>query len=159
MIADFIYWVIQHGGSTAYVNYCNSTVFSPDWLTLSIPIFAQPGTVGSAFSMSAPITKVVKNDAYTAPRAPVPVAPTRPNTSMAANRSSAANLQPVSRTLQHSTAETSTTAPAPPQVNIPAFVEVYALPPPLAVDDLHLMLLFSEIATLTLWGETNQVQV
>ncbi|XP_030264378.1 polymerase delta-interacting protein 3 [Sparus aurata] len=79
---------------------------------------SRPGTVGSAFSMSAPITKVVKNDAYTAPRAPVPVAPTRPNTSMAANRSSAAALQPVSRTLQHSTAETSTTAPAPPQ---PAF--------------------------------------
>uniref|UniRef100_A0A671UKT3 Polymerase (DNA-directed), delta interacting protein 3 n=1 Tax=Sparus aurata TaxID=8175 RepID=A0A671UKT3_SPAAU len=64
---------------------------------------SRPGTVGSAFSMSAPITKVVKNDAYTAPRAPVPVAPTRPNTSMAANRSSAAALQPVSRTLQHST--------------------------------------------------------
>lgn len=79
---------------------------------------ARPGTVGSPFSMSAPITKVVKNDAYTAPRPPVPVAPTRPTTSMAATRSSAAALQPVSRTLQQSTAETSTTAPTPPQ---PAF--------------------------------------
>uniref|UniRef100_A0A4W6DMC9 DNA polymerase delta interacting protein 3 n=1 Tax=Lates calcarifer TaxID=8187 RepID=A0A4W6DMC9_LATCA len=79
---------------------------------------SRSGTVGSTFSMSAPITKVVKNDAYTAPRPPVPVAPTRPNTSMAANRSSAATLQPVSRTLQQSTAETSTTAPTPPQ---PAF--------------------------------------
>lgn len=78
----------------------------------------RPGTVGSPFSMSAPITKVVKNDAYTAPRPPVPVAPTRPTTSMAATRSSAAALQPVSRTLQQSTAETSTTAPTPPQ---PAF--------------------------------------
>ncbi|TMS14676.1 Polymerase delta-interacting protein 3 [Larimichthys crocea] len=45
---------------------------------------SRPGSVGSTFSMSAPITKVVKNDAYTAPRPPVPVAPTRPNTSMAA---------------------------------------------------------------------------
>ncbi|XP_008282750.1 polymerase delta-interacting protein 3 [Stegastes partitus] len=79
---------------------------------------ARPGTGGSLFSMSAPITKVVKNDAYTAPRPPVPVAPTRPTTSMAAARSSAAALQPVSRTLQQSTAETSTTAPTPPQ---PAF--------------------------------------
>ncbi|XP_072224885.1 polymerase delta-interacting protein 3 [Leuresthes tenuis] len=76
------------------------------------------GTVGSTFSMSAPITKVVKNDAYTAPRPPVPVAPTRPNTSMTAARSSAAASQPVSRTLQQSTAATSTPAPAPPQ---PAF--------------------------------------
>lgn len=72
----------------------------------------------SSFSMSAPITKVVKNDAYTAPRPPVPVAPTRPNTSAAAARSSAAALQPVSRTLQQSTAGAGTTAPTPPQ---PAF--------------------------------------
>ncbi|XP_059204941.1 polymerase delta-interacting protein 3 [Centropristis striata] len=79
---------------------------------------SRPGTVGSPFSMSAPITKVVKNDAYTAPRPPVPVAPSRPNASMAATRSPAAALQPVSRTLQQSTAETSTTAPPPPQ---PAF--------------------------------------
>ena len=78
----------------------------------------QSGTVGSTFSMSAPITKVVKNDAYTAPRTPVPVAPTRPNTSMGATRSSAAALQSVSRTLQQSQAETSTTALTPPQVNI-----------------------------------------
>ncbi|XP_034567103.1 polymerase delta-interacting protein 3 isoform X2 [Notolabrus celidotus] len=78
----------------------------------------QSGALGSTFSMSAPITKVVKNDAYTAPRPPVPVAPTRPNTSAAAARSSAAALQPVSRTLQQSTAGPSTPAPAPPQ---PAF--------------------------------------
>ncbi|XP_061568169.1 polymerase delta-interacting protein 3 [Cololabis saira] len=90
------------------------------------------GAGGSGFSMSAPITKVVKNDAYTAPRPPVPVAPTRPNASMtsprpsaaalrpsaAALRPSAAALQPVSRTLQQSAAETTTTAPTPPQ---PAF--------------------------------------
>ncbi|KAL3987498.1 hypothetical protein ACER0C_014613 [Sarotherodon galilaeus] len=79
---------------------------------------SRPGTAGSAFSMSAPITKVVKNDAYTAPRPAVPVASTRPTTSLAATRSSAAALQPVSRTLQQSTAETSATAPTPPQ---PAF--------------------------------------
>ncbi|KAM6904636.1 polymerase delta-interacting protein 3 [Xenentodon cancila] len=76
------------------------------------------GAAGSGFSMSAPITKVVKNDAYTAPRPPVPVAPTRPNTSMTPARPIAAALQPVSRTLQQSTAETTTTAPTPPQ---PAF--------------------------------------
>uniref|UniRef100_A0A3B4A4P6 Uncharacterized protein n=1 Tax=Periophthalmus magnuspinnatus TaxID=409849 RepID=A0A3B4A4P6_9GOBI len=57
------------------------------------------GGIGSSFSMSAPITKVVKNDAYTAPRPPVPVAPTRPTTSMPASRPSAAALQQVSRTL------------------------------------------------------------
>ncbi|XP_062294481.1 polymerase delta-interacting protein 3 [Scomber scombrus] len=79
---------------------------------------SRPGTVGTPFSMSAPITKVFKNDAYTAPRPPVPVAPTRPNPSMTASRSSAAALQPVSRTLQQSTAETSKPPPAPPQ---PAF--------------------------------------
>ncbi|XP_074551847.1 polymerase delta-interacting protein 3 [Halichoeres trimaculatus] len=79
----------------------------------------QSGALGSSFSMSAPITKVVKNDAYTAPRPPVPVAPTRPNTSTAAAaRSSAAALQPVSRTLQQSTAGASSTAPTSPQ---PAF--------------------------------------
>ncbi|MED6234674.1 hypothetical protein ATANTOWER_024968 [Ataeniobius toweri] len=72
------------------------------------------GPVGSMFSMTVPITKVVKNDAYTAPQPPVPVAPTRPNTSTAAARSSAAALQPVSRTLQQSTAETSTATPTPP---------------------------------------------
>lgn len=92
-------------------------------LLLSMPFyFVQSGAVGSTFSMSAPITKVVKNDAYTAPRPPVPVAPTRPNTSMAATRSPAAALQPVSRTLKQSTAETSTSAPTPPQVNIPACI-------------------------------------
>ncbi|XP_051243385.1 polymerase delta-interacting protein 3 isoform X2 [Dicentrarchus labrax] len=86
--------------------------------TASSMLQSRSGAVGSTFSMSAPITKVVKNDAYTAPRPPVPVAPTRPNTSMAAARSSAAALQPVSRTLQQSAAQTSTTAPTPPQ---PAF--------------------------------------
>ncbi|XP_042361759.1 polymerase delta-interacting protein 3 [Plectropomus leopardus] len=79
---------------------------------------SRSAAAGSTFSMSAPITKVVKNDAYTAPRPPVPVAPTRPNPSMASSRPSAAALQPVSRTLKQSTAETSTAAPAPPQ---PAF--------------------------------------
>ncbi|XP_038550633.1 polymerase delta-interacting protein 3 [Micropterus salmoides] len=79
---------------------------------------SRSSAAGSSFSMSAPITKVVKNDAYTAPRPPVPVAPTRPSTSMAAARSSPAALQPVSRTLQQSPAESSTTAPTPSQ---PAF--------------------------------------
>ncbi|KAF3700515.1 polymerase delta-interacting protein 3 46 kDa DNA polymerase delta interaction protein [Channa argus] len=83
-------------------------------ITANSMLQSRSGTVGSTFSMTAPITKVVKNDAYTAPRPPVPVAPTRPNPA----RSSAAALQPVSRTLQQSTAETSTTATAPPQ---PAF--------------------------------------
>uniref|UniRef100_A0A3Q3VUD3 Uncharacterized protein n=1 Tax=Mola mola TaxID=94237 RepID=A0A3Q3VUD3_MOLML len=45
-------------------------------------------------NLHGPITKVVKNDAYTAPRPPAPVAPTRPTSSMAATRSSAAALQP-----------------------------------------------------------------
>lgn len=79
--------------------------------------FIQTGPAGSMFSMTAPITKVVKNDSYTAPRPPVPVAPTRPNPSTAAARSSAAALQPVSRTLQQSSAETSTATPTPPQVS------------------------------------------
>lgn len=82
------------------------------------PPIKQTGAIllksASSFSMSAPITKVVKNDAYTAPRPPAPVAPTRPNNAAAA-RSSAAALQPVSRTLQQSTAGASTTAPTPPQ--------------------------------------------
>uniref|UniRef100_A0A3Q3IH13 Uncharacterized protein n=1 Tax=Monopterus albus TaxID=43700 RepID=A0A3Q3IH13_MONAL len=59
-------------------------------LTFSFLCFIQSGSVGLTFSMSAPITKVVKNDTYTAPRPPVPVAPARPSTSVAANRSSAA---------------------------------------------------------------------
>lgn len=75
---------------------------------------ARAGAVGSTFSMAAPITKVVKNDAYTAPRPPVPVAPTRPSTSMPPPRPSPAALQQVSRTLQQSTA-TASTAAAPPQ--------------------------------------------
>ncbi|XP_038129686.1 polymerase delta-interacting protein 3 [Cyprinodon tularosa] len=79
---------------------------------------SRTGQAGSMFSMTAPITKVVKNDAYTAPRAPVPVAPTRPSNSTAAARSSAAALKPVSRTLQQSSAEPSAATPTPPQ---PAF--------------------------------------
>uniref|UniRef100_A0A8C7MCJ6 DNA polymerase delta interacting protein 3 n=1 Tax=Oncorhynchus kisutch TaxID=8019 RepID=A0A8C7MCJ6_ONCKI len=74
------------------------------WLQSDIsmlPLFLQqPGTLGCPFTMSAPITKVVKNDAYTAPRPPVPVAPTRPNPSVGASRSSALALQPISRTLR-----------------------------------------------------------
>uniref|UniRef100_H3CZT5 DNA polymerase delta interacting protein 3 n=1 Tax=Tetraodon nigroviridis TaxID=99883 RepID=H3CZT5_TETNG len=65
---------------------------------------SRAGSTGSTFSMSTPITKVVKNDAYTAPRPPVPVAPTRPNTSMAATR-----------TLKQTTAEASRKAPTAPQ--------------------------------------------
>ncbi|KAK5914459.1 hypothetical protein CgunFtcFv8_008899 [Champsocephalus gunnari] len=77
---------------------------------------SRPGTMGSTFSMSGPITKVVQNDSYTAPsRPPAPVAPTRPNPSISAGRPSAATLKPVSRTLQQSSAETSPPAPAPPQ--------------------------------------------
>ncbi|TNN58509.1 polymerase delta-interacting protein 3 [Liparis tanakae] len=76
---------------------------------------SRPGSLGSTFSMSGPITKVVKNDTYTAPRPAAPAAPTRPNSSMAANRASAAALQPVSRTLQQRTAAPSTAAPPPLQ--------------------------------------------
>ncbi|XP_010894997.2 polymerase delta-interacting protein 3 isoform X2 [Esox lucius] len=81
---------------------------------------SRPGTMGSPFSMSAPITKVVKNDAYTAPRPPVPVAPTRPSPGAGASRSSAPPLQPVSRTLQQAgpASEPSPQPPPPPQ---PAF--------------------------------------
>lgn len=86
--------------------------------------------MGSPFSMSAPITKVVKNDAYTAPRVPVPVAPTRPrpnpnpnpnpgpSPSPAAFRSSSSALKPVSRTLQQAPAAPSPPPAAPPQVRI-----------------------------------------
>ncbi|XP_013868389.1 polymerase delta-interacting protein 3 [Austrofundulus limnaeus] len=86
--------------------------------TANTMLQSRSGAVGPTFSMTAPITKVVKNDAYTAPRPPVPVAPTRPNANTAVPRSTgAAALQPVSRTLQQSTAETSAAAaaPAPPQ--------------------------------------------
>lgn len=89
----------------------------PPLLRLSL---LQPSTMASTLSMSGPITKVVKNDAYTAPpRPPVPVAPTRPTSHMAASRAPPAALQPVSRTLQQNTAETSTTAATPPQVRHP----------------------------------------
>ncbi|XP_012681252.1 polymerase delta-interacting protein 3 isoform X2 [Clupea harengus] len=37
----------------------------------------RPGGIGSSFSMSGPITKVVRNDAYTAPPPPVPTPPAR----------------------------------------------------------------------------------
>uniref|UniRef100_A0A8C5F5H1 Polymerase (DNA-directed), delta interacting protein 3 n=1 Tax=Gadus morhua TaxID=8049 RepID=A0A8C5F5H1_GADMO len=76
---------------------------------------SRPGTMGSPFSMSGPITKVVKNDAYTAPQAPVPVAPTRPGPSPTAFRSSSAALKPVSRTLQQAPAALS--PPPPPAVS------------------------------------------
>ncbi|KAM6956951.1 polymerase delta-interacting protein 3 isoform 2-T2 [Aplochiton taeniatus] len=82
---------------------------------------SRPGTQGTPFSMSGPITKVVKNDTYTAPRPPVPAAPTRPSpgaAAAAASRSSAAALQPVSRTLQQArpaAAEASAPPPTPPQ--------------------------------------------
>ncbi|XP_024246246.1 polymerase delta-interacting protein 3 isoform X2 [Oncorhynchus tshawytscha] len=78
---------------------------------------SRPGTLGCPFTMSAPITKVVKNDAYTAPRPPVPVAPTRPNPSVGASRSSALALQPISRTLRQAgpTAEPNSQPPPPPQ--------------------------------------------
>ncbi|KAG7262391.1 hypothetical protein CRUP_018315 [Coryphaenoides rupestris] len=79
---------------------------------------SRPGTMGSPFSMSAPITKVVKNDAYTAPRAPVPVAPTRPSSSPTAFRSSSAALKPVSRTLQQAPAAPSPLPAAPPQLAV-----------------------------------------
>ncbi|XP_061556307.1 polymerase delta-interacting protein 3 isoform X2 [Phycodurus eques] len=75
---------------------------------------SRDGPVGSPFSMSAPITKVVKNDAYSAPRPPIPVAPTRPTTSTATPRPATAALKPVSRTLQHSSTQPSP-APPPPQ--------------------------------------------
>lgn len=86
---------------------------------------SRPGTMGSPFSMSGPITKVVKNDAYTAPRPPVPVAPTRPTPSAgAASRpvsrpmAAAASL-PISRTLQQAAVpREASSPPAPPQ---PAF--------------------------------------
>ncbi|XP_076020708.1 polymerase delta-interacting protein 3 [Genypterus blacodes] len=69
---------------------------------------SQSGGMGSLFSMSTPITKVVKNDSYTAPP---PVAPARPKPSAAAPRPSPAAMLPVSRTLQQSAAETSTATP------------------------------------------------
>uniref|UniRef100_A0A3Q3D6U8 DNA polymerase delta interacting protein 3 n=1 Tax=Hippocampus comes TaxID=109280 RepID=A0A3Q3D6U8_HIPCM len=80
---------------------------------------SRDGPVGSPFSMSAPITKVVKNDAYSAPRPPVPVAPARPTTSTAAPRPPAAALKSVSRTLQHSSAQHSPAPPPPKPVTSP----------------------------------------
>ncbi|XP_017272107.1 polymerase delta-interacting protein 3 [Kryptolebias marmoratus] len=90
--------------------------------TANTMLQSRSSAAGSIFSMTAPITKVVKNDAYTAPRPPVPVAPTRPNANTAAPRSSAAAaLQPVSRTLQQSTAEASAAAAAAPTPPQPTF--------------------------------------
>ncbi|CAL1588719.1 unnamed protein product [Knipowitschia caucasica] len=83
-------------------------------ITTSNDILSTRGSgMRSQFSLSSPITKVVKNDAYTAPRPPVPVAPTRPSTSTPASRPSGAALQQVSRTLQQSTTAPSTAAAAP----------------------------------------------
>ncbi|XP_066530573.1 polymerase delta-interacting protein 3 isoform X2 [Hoplias malabaricus] len=69
---------------------------------------------GALFSMSTPITKVVKNDSYTAPPppAPVAVAPTRSNP-----RPPAQSLQPVSRTMVtgQPAAGNSSTQSSPPQ--------------------------------------------
>ncbi|KAG5853934.1 hypothetical protein ANANG_G00032100 [Anguilla anguilla] len=57
----------------------------------------KPGVPGSLFS--GPITKVVKNDSYTAPRPPVPEAPSRPTPALPATRSAPSVLKAVSRTL------------------------------------------------------------
>ncbi|KAG5279812.1 hypothetical protein AALO_G00081860 [Alosa alosa] len=70
----------------------------------------RPGAMGSSFSMSAPITKVVKNDAYTAPPPPTPTPPTAPV------RATAAAASAVTGHGQQA-ADTSTRS-APPQ---PAF--------------------------------------
>ncbi|KAL7829933.1 hypothetical protein AOLI_G00308180 [Acnodon oligacanthus] len=71
-------------------------------------------SAGTSFSMSTPITKVVKNDSYTAPSPPTPVAvpPTRPNT-----RPPAQTLQPVSRTMVtgHQASGNGSAQSAPPQ--------------------------------------------
>uniref|UniRef100_H2MIS3 DNA polymerase delta interacting protein 3 n=1 Tax=Oryzias latipes TaxID=8090 RepID=H2MIS3_ORYLA len=80
----------QHSAKPIHLRHTWSVFITPG----RVCSFSQSGSVGSTFSMSAPITKVVKNDAYTAPRPPVPVAPTRPNASTAAARTSAAALQP-----------------------------------------------------------------
>nr|XP_019961635.1 PREDICTED: polymerase delta-interacting protein 3 [Paralichthys olivaceus] len=102
-------------GTQPVSNELNATSSKQIKITTANMLQPRSGTIGSAFSMSAPITKVVKNDAYTAPRPPVPVTPARSNSSIAPPRSSAAALQPISRSLQQGTAVASTPAPAPPQ--------------------------------------------
>ncbi|XP_061087706.1 polymerase delta-interacting protein 3-like [Conger conger] len=57
----------------------------------------KPGVTGSLFS--GPITKVVKNDSYTAPLPPVPDAPPRAAPALPASLSSPSVLKAVSRTL------------------------------------------------------------
>ncbi|XP_036422918.1 polymerase delta-interacting protein 3 isoform X2 [Colossoma macropomum] len=71
-------------------------------------------SAGASFLVSTPITKVVKNDSYTAPSpsAPVAVAPARPST-----RPPAQTLQPVSRTMVtgHQATGNGSAQSAPPQ--------------------------------------------
>ncbi|XP_060946569.1 polymerase delta-interacting protein 3 [Limanda limanda] len=102
-------------GTQPVSNDLNSNSSKQMKLTSASMLQSRSGTLGSIFSMSSPITKVVQNDSYTAPRPPAPVAPTRSNSSMAPPRSSAAALQPISRSLQQSPAQASPTAPAPAQ--------------------------------------------
>ncbi|MFT7803998.1 polymerase delta-interacting protein 3-like [Arapaima gigas] len=82
----------------------------------------KPGAISSPFSMSAPITKVVQNDSYTAPPPATPAAPSRSSPAQEATRTAPAAIQPVSRTLvtgQQGAGEGSPSAqPAAPQ---PAF--------------------------------------
>ncbi|XP_077590407.1 polymerase delta-interacting protein 3 isoform X3 [Stigmatopora nigra] len=80
---------------------------------------SRDGLVSSQFAMSTPITKVVKNDAYSAPRPPVPIAPTRPTASTASPRPQATALKPVSRSLQQSSVQPSTVTSAPQPVFSP----------------------------------------
>ncbi|XP_062263757.1 polymerase delta-interacting protein 3 [Platichthys flesus] len=102
-------------GTQPVSNDLNSNSSKQMKLTSASMLQSRSGTLGSIFNMSSPITKVVQNDSYTAPRPPVPVTPIRSNSSIAPTRSSAAALQPISRSLQQSPAGASTTAPAPPQ--------------------------------------------
>ncbi|XP_077474927.1 polymerase delta-interacting protein 3 isoform X1 [Stigmatopora argus] len=80
---------------------------------------SRDGLVSSQFAMSTPITKVVKNDTYSAPRPPVPIAPTRPTASTASPRPPATALKPISRSLQQSSVQPSTATPAPQPVFSP----------------------------------------
>ncbi|KAK1785721.1 hypothetical protein P4O66_019069, partial [Electrophorus voltai] len=74
---------------------------------------------GGSFSLSPPITKVVKNDSYTAPPPPAPIAVTPTRTSA---RSPTEALQPVSRTMvtgQQTAANTSSQSTLPQPVFSP----------------------------------------
>ncbi|KAI1884583.1 hypothetical protein AGOR_G00227880 [Albula goreensis] len=62
-------------------------------------LHSQSGAIGSPFSLSGPITKVVQNDSYTAPPPPTPPAAPRANPNPPAHRSTPVALQPVSRTV------------------------------------------------------------